>query len=118
MKAKQHRLGVSEANLVMRHLKLANVNMVSINAAVRDIDKIYGLDGVSFDEGSAKLNVAYDASRTCIDCIEEILKKYHVEISHDWWTKFKEGHYRFVDQNIKDNADHIPHSCHKIPPHK
>jgi hypothetical protein len=118
MKTKQHRLGVSEANLVVRHLKLANVNMVQINAAVREIDEIYGLDGVSFDESAGMLNFDYDASRICIDCIEEILEKYHVEISHDWWTNFKEGYYRYVDQNVKDNADHVPFSCHKIPPHK
>ena len=118
MENKKHRLGVSEVNLVARHLKLTDVDTQRIAPALGEIDEIYGMDKVSFDESTQVLNVAYDASRTCIDCIEEILSKYHVEVSHDWWTRFKEGHYRFVDQNVKDNADHVPFSCHKMPPHK
>lgn len=118
MKKAEHRLGVSENNLVHRHLKLVDVNTQRIALAIAEIDEIYGMDGVSFDEESQVLNVAYDASRTCIDCIEDILVKHHLEISRDWWTRFKEGHYRFVDQNVKDNAEHVPFSCHKIPPHK
>jgi hypothetical protein len=86
--------------------------------AISEIDEIYGIDEVSFDERSQVLDIAYDASRTCIDCIEAILVKNRVEVSHDWWTRFKEGHYRFVDQNVKDNAEHIPFSCHNVPPHK
>lgn len=118
MKKKEHRLGVSEVNLVHRHLKLADVDTSRIALAISEIDEIYGIDDVSFDERSRKLDVAYDASRTCIDCIEDVLAKHRVEISHDWWTRFKEGHYRFVDQNVKDNAEHVPFSCHKVPPHK
>tara|TARA_R110001592_G_scaffold240432_1_gene500526 strand:+ start:8900 stop:9256 length:357 start_codon:yes stop_codon:yes gene_type:complete len=118
MKKSEHRLGVSETNLVDRHLKLVDVDTQCIALAISEIDEIYGIDEVSFDERSEVLNVAYDASRTCIDCIEDILVKHRVEVSHDWWTRFKEGHYRFVDQNVKDNAEHVPFSCHKIPPHK
>jgi hypothetical protein len=56
--------------------------------------------------------MAYDASRLCIDHIEAILARHAIEISHGWWTRFKEDHYRFVDQNIKDNASKEPWSCH------
>jgi hypothetical protein len=87
-----------------------------IALAIYEIDEIYGVDEVSFDERSQVLNVAYDASRTRIDCIEDILVKHRVQISQDRWARFKEGHYRFVDQNVKDNAEHVPFSCHKIPP--
>ncbi|MCE8015991.1 cation transporter [Halomonas sp. MCCC 1A17488] len=116
MSNKEHRLGVSEINLVTRHLKLEPNDEVSIRAAVVDIDQLYGLDGVSFDEKKWRLDLAYDASRVCLDCVEDILKKHAVEISHDWWTRFKEEHYRFVDQNVKDNANHEPWSCHQSPP--
>ncbi|WP_028877590.1 hypothetical protein [Teredinibacter turnerae] len=112
MKSREHRLGVSESNLVVRHLKLGEANHDKILKAVEDIDQIYGLDAVSFDERSYVLNIAYDASRICIDCIEDVLEKYQLEVSHDWWTHFKEGYYRFVDQNIKDNANSEPWSCH------
>ncbi|MBW6392460.1 cation transporter [Billgrantia antri] len=116
MSNKDHRLGVSEINLVTRHLKLEPNDEVAIRAAVADIDQLYGLDGVSFDEKKWRLDLAYDASRVCLDCVEDILMKHAVEISHDWWTRFKEEHYRFVDQNVKDNANHEPWSCHQSPP--
>ena len=113
---KEHRLGVSEVNLVVRHLKLENTMPENIKAAIDEIDQLYGLDTVSFDEKAQVINLAYDASRVCIDGIECILEKHKLEVSHDWWTNFKEGYYRFVDQNVKDNAKHEPLSCHKVPP--
>ncbi len=112
MKNKEHRLGVSEVTLVVRHLKLEPADINAVAAAVAEIDKIYGLDSVSFDEKVYVLNVAYDATRIIIDCVEEVLEKYQLVVSHDWWTHFKEGYYRFVDQNIQDNAKTEPWSCH------
>jgi Mg-chelatase subunit ChlI len=109
---REHRLGVSKVNLVTRHLKLDANDVEAVHAAVADIDKLYGLDSVSFDEQRRKLHLAYDARRLCLDCIEEILEKHAIKISHDWWTRFKEEHYRFVDQNVKDNAKKEPWSCH------
>jgi len=109
---REHRLGVSEVNLVTRHLKFYSSDLNAVHAAVADIDELYGLDSVSFDEKKRKLHLAYDASRLCLDCVEDILEKHAVEISRDWWSRFKEEHYRFVDQNVKDNAKQEPWSCH------
>jgi hypothetical protein len=114
----EHRPGVSEVNLVIRHLKLREASADAVTRALGEIDNIHGLDHVSFDHESQVLNIAYDATRTCIDCIEEILDRYQVQVNDDWWTRFKEGYYRYVDQNVKDNATHEPFSCHKVPPHK
>ena len=47
--------------------------------------------------------------------IENIIKINGADISHDWWTNFKEGYYQFVDENIRDNAKHKPWSCHASP---
>lgn len=116
MSKKEHRLGVSEVNLVVRHLKLEGATSENINSAIEEIDQLYGLDGVSFDEKSQVINLAYDASRLGIEGIEEILKKYELEVGHDWWTNLKEGYYSFVDQNVKDNAKHQPICCNKTPP--
>ncbi|MDZ7851563.1 MAG: cation transporter [Halomonas sp.] len=112
MSNQEHRLGVSEINLVKRHLKLDTSDLEAVHAAVTDIDELYGLDSVSFDDKKRKLHLAYDATRLCLDCVDEILQKYAIEISHDWWTRLKEEQYRFVDQNVKDNAKHEPWSCH------
>ena len=112
----EHRLGVSEVNLVVRHIKLEPIDSEILQKAIAEIDQIYGMDAVSFDAKTHVLNLAYDASRICLDCIEEVLQKYHVAVGHDWWTHFKEGYYKFVDENIKDNATREPWSCHKHPP--
>ena len=113
MTKKEHRLGVSEVNLVTRHLKIENISAEKIQAAVVEIDEIYGMDSVAFDEKHYRLDLAYDASRLSIEDVEKVMKKYGLEVSHDWWTQHKEGNYRFVDQNVKDNAKHEPWSCHK-----
>jgi len=115
---KEHRLGVDEINLVKRRLKLVTPNRASAASAVAEIDEIYGLDDVSYEEESSQLSLAYDASRTCIQCIEDILVKYDVRIADGWWNHFKEEYYQFVDQNIQDNVKHKPFSCHKLPAHK
>ena len=112
MTSKEHRLGVSEVTLVVRHLKLEPDTLGDITAAIAEIDEVYGLDSVSFEEKAHTINLAYDATRTCVDGLEAILKKHGVEVSHDWWTHFKEGYYRFVDENIQDNEKTEPWSCH------
>tara|TARA_R100001143_G_scaffold62492_1_gene65924 strand:- start:104 stop:451 length:348 start_codon:yes stop_codon:yes gene_type:complete len=109
-------LGVSEVNLVRRHLKLEPVGQRKLQAAIAEVDQLYGLDAVTFDGKNHVLNLAYDASRICLDDIEETLKNYGVDVSHDWWTHYKEDYYKFVDGNIKENASHEPWSCHKSPP--
>jgi len=115
MSKKEHRLGVSEINLVVRHLKLEPADQNNLQAVVAEVDQLYGLDAISIDEKSHVLNLAYDASRICLDGIEDVLKKHGVEVSHDWWTHFKEGYYKCIDGNDKDNANHEPWSCHQIP---
>ncbi|WP_223668797.1 cation transporter [Kangiella shandongensis] len=109
---------VSAVNLVVRHLKLESSHLANIEDAIAEISQLFGLDDVSFDTDSLVLNLAYDASRISIDGIEEILERRAIKVSHDWWTRFKEGYYRFVDQNVKDNATHEPWSCHRVPPGK
>ena len=63
MSKKEHRLGVSEINLVVRHLKLEPADQNNLQAVVAEVDQLYGLDAISFDEKSHVLNLAYDASR-------------------------------------------------------
>jgi hypothetical protein len=111
-----HRVGVSEANLVLRHLKLTNVDDAKINAIIRDIDATFGVDAVSFEDKKQTLHIGYDATHCDLDGIENIVKMNGGDISHDWWTNFKEGYYQFVDENIRDNAKHKPWSCHSLPP--
>ncbi|WKE66495.1 cation transporter [Gallaecimonas kandeliae] len=108
----EHRPGVRELNLVVRHLKLDAPDAQKVAQAMAEIDPLLGMDGVSFDDRAQVLSLAYDATRLDLDKLEALLKEHGLTVSHDWWTHLKESYYRFVDQNIKDNDQHDPWSCH------
>jgi len=107
-----HRPGVSQASLVTRRLRVKPDTAGHISAAVSEIDALLGLDSVSYDSDNRKLHLAYDANRLCIDDIEEVLARHGIDIGPGRWNRIKEDYYRFVDQNVKDNAKQKPWSCH------
>lgn len=112
----QHKFGVNEGSLMIRQLRLEGPVQNNHQLIVQEIDRLLGVDAVSINASENLLNVAYDATKRQLDEIEEIVRKHECDIAHDWWTHFKEGYYKFVDQNVKDNAIHEPWSCHKRPP--
>ena len=112
----EHRVGVVEENLVIRHLKLSGITEDNIQLITSQIDATFGIDAVSFEQAKQTLHIGYDATHCELDGIENIIKINGADISHDWWTNFKEGYYQFVDENIRDNAKHKPWSCHTQPP--
>ncbi|QUM75686.1 cation transporter [Moritella sp. 24] len=109
----QHRPDVNEANLVTRNLRLSNV--VNRNELINEIDQLTGIDDVSYKDEENKIYLAYDASNLCLDDIEDIIRKHGTDIHDDWWTHTKQSFYKFVDQNVKDNAEHTAICCHKPP---
>ena len=111
-----HRVGVRESNLVVRNLRLSKVKDENIEALIKEIDKMFGLDEVSFNRKEESIHLAYDAVNLNLAGIEEVIRKHGADIHDDWWTRTKEGYYKFVEQNVKDNSDHTPWSCHKTPP--
>jgi len=111
-----HRVGVRENNLVVRNLRLSKVTNENIDALTAEIDQMLGLDEVSFDRKKQTIHLAYDAVNLNLDGIENVIRKHGADIHDDWWTHTKEEYYKFVDQNMKDNANHVPWSCHKTPP--
>ncbi len=113
-----HRVGVSEANLVVRHLKLVGITDDNIDAIIAGIDGTFGIDAVSFEEAKSTLHIGYDATHCNLDGIEKIIRDNGADVSDDFWTKMKEGYYQFVDENIRENAKHKPWSCHHVPPGK
>ena len=116
MSTNDHRAGVREINLVNRTLKLNTESVKKVREAINEIDRLVGLDSVAYDADQSLLSVAYDASKVDLTMIEEKLGKFGVEINSGWWTHLKEEYYKFIDQNIKDNAEHTPWSCHRSPP--
>ena len=112
----KHRVGVKEVNLVVRHLKLEGVNETNRDAIIEAIDHTFGIDSVQYDDKTATLHLAYDATNCELDGLEEMFIQFDIDISHDWWTRFKEGYYQFVDENVRNNATHVAWSCHRVPP--
>jgi hypothetical protein len=111
-----HKVGVNENNLVIRTLKLTGMNKSNTTTIITEINDTFGVDAVSYDESEVMLHLAYDATNVNLDGIEDILHKHSVDVSDNWWNHIKEDYYKFVDQNVKDNANHQPWSCHKVPP--
>ncbi len=110
--SREHRLGVREATLVKRKLRLEVGNAHNMQQAVADIDRLFGLDRVALNRRRRMLHLAYDASRLSIERIEAILAEHDIGIGQGWWNRTRANHYRFVDQNIKDNAATEPWNCH------
>jgi len=110
-----HKVGVSEANLVIRTLKLTGMNKENSETIIAEINATFGVDAVSYNEDDKMLHLAYDATNINLDGIEDILTKHNAKVSDTWWNHIKEDYYKFVDQNVKDNANHKPWSCHKTP---
>ncbi|MEH6594154.1 MAG: cation transporter [Colwellia polaris] len=111
-----HRVGVRENNLVVRNLRLTKVTDENIDGLIAEIDHLFGLDEVSFNRKERTIHLAYDAANLNLDGIENVIRKHGVDIHNDWWTHTKEGYYKYCDQNVKDNFEHEPWSCHKAPP--
>lgn len=112
MSRREHRLGVSEATLVTRKLTLKPCESMRIEAAIAQVDNLFGMDEASYDDECRQLGLAYDAQRLCIDDVEKVLEWHGVGISSGRWNRIKEEYYRFVDKNVKDNAEQEPWSCH------
>ncbi len=112
----QHNAGVNGSSLMMRNLKLEGPVDEKRKLIAEEINQLLGVDSVSIDASESLLKVIYDATKRQLDEVEDIVRKYECDIADDWWTHFKEGYYKFVDQNVKDNASHEPWSCHKRPP--
>jgi hypothetical protein len=111
-----HRVGVRENNLEVRNLRLTKVTDENIDGLIAEIDHLFGLDEVSFNRKERTIHLAYDAANLNLDGIENVIRKHGVDIHNDWWTHTKEGYYKYCDQNVKDNFEHEPWSCHKAPP--
>lgn len=113
-----HKPGVHEAYLLKRHLKLEDLDAEKAGAIAQEIEPLVGVDAVALDPATRRLDIAYDASVLQLEQIEAIVRRHGSDLDHGWWTRFKEGWYRYTDQNARDNARHEPWCCSKTPPRK
>lgn len=110
-----HKPGVKEANLVSRKLQLSGIQGQEAEALVAEIEQQFGVDRVAYDPDAGILAFSYDATHCNLDLVESILSKRGAGFATNWWNRTKRSYYRYVDQNIKDNAGYEPHCCNKVP---
>ncbi len=109
-----HKPGVHDAYLMKRHLKLDDLDADKAALIAQEIHQLVGVDTVALDPETQRLDIAYDASVLQIEQIETVVRRHGSDLDHRWWTRFKEGWYRYTD----DNAQHEPWCCSKVPHRK
>lgn len=111
-----HKVGINEAFLVKRRLKLTGMTQQSVELAKLEVESLRGVDMVGLSVKSGRLSVSYDASITSISAILDILQSHDIKPVSDWWNRLKLSWDKQIDQNVRDNAKHVPHCCSKPPP--
>ncbi|CAI8225912.1 MAG: Uncharacterised protein [Marinobacterium sp. xm-d-530] len=111
-----HKVGINEAFLVKRKLKLTGMTQQSVELAKREVESIRGVDMVDLGVKNGSLSVSYDASIASISAILDILESHDIKPESDWWNRLKLSWDKQIDQNVRDNAKHVPHCCSKPPP--
>ncbi|PKH02105.1 hypothetical protein CXF72_13390 [Psychromonas sp. MB-3u-54] len=112
----EHRVGVTEVNLVIRKLQLKGLTEFNLAKIISEIDQTVGIESVTLDIKDGLLHIAYDVTHINLDAIKLVVVKHGAAFSEGWWNHFKEGYYNFVDQNMKDNIKHKPSCCSRPPP--
>lgn len=110
-----HKTGVTGVNQVTRKLKLSGVDEGKTEALVIETRQLPGMDTVEYLPASVTLICVYDAAQCGVDAVEKVLNGYGAQFASSIWNRLKIGYFRFIDQNIKDNAAHQPHCCNKVP---
>ncbi|MDX1803817.1 MAG: cation transporter [Alcanivorax sp.] len=101
---------------VCRHILVTAFTPQTLQRLNAECEHEYGLEAFLPGPKSGQLVVHYDASQVDLDQVEALLKTHQLQLRQGWWPRLRNGWYRFVDQNVRDNARHEPWCCHKLPP--
>ena len=111
----RHRAGIDPGFLTSNTLDLCGATPDMLTSIGTELEQLPYVDHVSTDGKRQKLKIAYEASRHSIDEIIEIVTKHGASTSNSWWSRTKLDWARQIDRNIRENAEHEPHCCNKIP---
>ncbi|MBC8259976.1 MAG: cation transporter [SAR324 cluster bacterium] len=115
MNTKEHRQVLNEAFLVNRKLKLEGLIEQNKSSILAEIAQLHGIVSTSIVDEIMLLKVSYDGSKLGMNDFEHILNTFNCQFATDWWSRCKLNWYRSIDNNIRDNAAHVPHCCNKPP---
>lgn len=116
MTDKHYRDGINAGFLVVRRIKMLDVDEADLATALATIDALFGVQSVGYNEKRKVIKIAYDGRRVDIDQVIHTVDQHGLHRVTSWWQARKINQYRFVDQNVKDNAKHVPICCSKPPP--
>ena len=111
-----YRDGVNPGYLVKRKIGYQRQGQLSLDPVIVKLDALLGMQQVTHLEKKCTLVFSYDGSKLDIDQILEILVAANLTLKTGWWATRTLNHYRFIDQNVRDNAKHVPVCCSKPPP--
>ena len=116
MKSAQQYTYASDPYRVVRHIRVASCSPDTLRRLNAECEHESGQAVFELERHGRQLKVSYDASHTGLDEVEAILNAHHLVLAPGWWPRVRRGWYQFVDQNVRDNAQHEPWCCHKVPP--
>ncbi len=99
-----HHLLNKKHYIVTRHIKLASFNSHKKEQILSTVRQLIGVDSVTISDKNDCLTLQYDASKRQLSDFECVLSKYQCRFSTSKVDTFKLGWYRFVDNNIYNNA--------------
>ncbi|MFT6348147.1 MAG: hypothetical protein ACJAYB_001150 [Psychromonas sp.] len=111
----EHRVGFTEVSLVIRKLQLKGLTEFKQAKIISEIDEAFGIENVTLDIKDGLLLIVYDVTHIDLEIIKRLVVKHGAEFSGGWWKNFKQGYYRFVDQNMIKNSKHKPSCCSRPP---
>lgn len=104
MERDDHHLLNKKHYLVTRHIKLDTFDSTNKEKVLSDIRHLIGVDSVTISPSHDCLTLHYDASKRQLTDFESVLTRYHCQLSNRKVDEFKRGWYRFIDNNIYNNA--------------
>ena len=100
-----------------RKLKVTGLGESQWNAVIQELTHNPCIDFAE-RKSEDRLVVDFDGTHYSTDELVDFIEAHGGHLSNGWWERQKIGWYRATDSNVRDNAEHEPFCCSKIPPMK
>lgn len=100
---------------VNRRIAVASGSPEQLHQAIQRLREMAPVIDVELDRQN-RLHVVYDASRLGMREIESLLGNSGITTGNGFWSNLKQGWYRFLDDNARDNARSGGGACCNRPP--
>ena len=109
------RPGVDPNNLLVRRLRVVGLSEEKERSVAAELLGETGMDSVCWPDPGHLLEVAYDGAKRQLADVEATLARHGARLATDWRMRLKCSWYRFTEENVRANAQHVPHCCNKPP---